>query len=284
MRLGHVHTFAVAILLGLGSWRGVIGSASPPGSEGARPFGYLDNLYAGMAALYEIDTERAIRHFRDAGRAASDDGRSDVWRERVERWVEALQAETEEPVAIPQLAAACEWAKFWFLAEMVRSVEDLSENRKARVLDAFSRIKLRAPPWNVPEELALRLVQFRADACGKVGTEGVHFYVKAVADYEQVADSNAVESLRPDAMLKMANHYYQLKDYARAIPLYDAILSKPEYVHFRDLALLNRGKSCVMLKQYAEARQMFTELIQKHPESQHVKKAKKYLKYVSRRP
>ena len=71
-----------------------------------------------------------------------------------------------------------------------------------------------------------------------------------------------------------------MKDYARALEIYDKTLRDYADADFIDLILLNYGKCMVMMKDYSGAASKFQQVIEEHPESKYVKKAKKYLKYV----
>lgn len=283
MRPRDVRLAAIGLLLVTGCGGAAEPEAPPPGSGAEHPLAYFDQLYAGLSALYDLDTALAIEHFRSAGLADQSGEQLDRWEPRIERWVALIPERKLEAATVGKLVGRCDWVKFWFLAELVHLMDTVSEANQPVVMDFFCSMPLDRPPWNVPALLACRLTYHRAQLCEKLGERDTRFHDLAVADYQYLAGGGDTDLARPKAMLKVANRYYQLKEHAKAVVLYDAILAQSAHLELRDMALLNKGKSLIQLKDYAGAEQAFTELLRRHTESPHAKKAQKYLRYVRKK-
>ena len=89
--------------------------------------------------------------------------------------------------------------------------------------------------------------------------------------YEQFPDSGRVG----DAVAKMANFYYQRKDYARAIDVFEDVLDEHPDANFLDVILFNYGRCLYRLNRRGEAAQKFGILISDFPESPLATEAKK---------
>ena len=89
--------------------------------------------------------------------------------------------------------------------------------------------------------------------------------------YEQFPDSGRVG----DAVAKMANFYYQKEDYARAIDVFENVLSDYPDANFLDVILFNYGRCLFRLDRRREAQRMFDQLINEFPESDLAPEAKR---------
>ncbi len=96
--------------------------------------------------------------------------------------------------------------------------------------------------------------------------------------YEQFPDSGRVG----DAVAKMANFYYQRKDYARAIDVFENVLDEHPDANFLDVILFNYGRCLYRLDRKAEAHKKFGVLISDFPESPLATEAKKITEALSR--
>ncbi|MFT4550242.1 MAG: tetratricopeptide (TPR) repeat protein [Verrucomicrobiales bacterium] len=96
--------------------------------------------------------------------------------------------------------------------------------------------------------------------------------------YEQFPDSGRVG----DAVAKMANFYYQRKDYARAIDVFENVLDEHPDANFLDVILFNYGRCLYRLERKAEARKKFDILISDFPESPLATEAKKITEALAR--
>jgi TolA-binding protein len=73
----------------------------------------------------------------------------------------------------------------------------------------------------------------------------------------------------------MANFYYKKKDYARAVDVFDNVLSEYPDANFLDVILFNYGRCLFRLNRRSEARRMFDQLINEFPESTLATESKK---------
>ncbi|MHC4400810.1 MAG: tetratricopeptide repeat protein [Planctomycetota bacterium] len=89
--------------------------------------------------------------------------------------------------------------------------------------------------------------------------------------FEQFPDSGRVG----EAVAKMAEYYYQQKDYARAIDTFEMVLSHHPDAKFMDVILFNYGRCLYRMGRKAEARRRFNQLIADFPESSLASDAKK---------
>ena len=78
-----------------------------------------------------------------------------------------------------------------------------------------------------------------------------------------------------EAVAKMANYYYQQKDYARAIDTFERVLQAHPDAKFLDVILFNYGRCLYRMDRKADARKQFDHLIQDFPESALAADAKK---------
>jgi len=91
------------------------------------------------------------------------------------------------------------------------------------------------------------------------------------AVFEQFPESGRVG----DAVAKMANFYYIKKDYARAVDIFEKVLSDHPDANFLDVILYNYGRCLFRMERKAEARKRFDQLIDEFPESQLAPDAKR---------
>ena len=100
-------------------------------------------------------------------------------------------------------------------------------------------------------------------------------YEKAFEEYKKVY-TNFPESGRVgDSVAKMANFYYQKKDYARAVDVFENVLAEHPDAGFLDVILFNYGRCLYRLDKKAEARRSFDQLINNYPDSDLAGEAKR---------
>lgn len=92
--------------------------------------------------------------------------------------------------------------------------------------------------------------------------------------YEQFPDSGRVG----DAVAKMAAFYYQKADYARAIDVFENVLSDYPDANFLDVILFNYGRCLYKLDRKPDARRRFEQLINDYPESEIAPEANKIVR------
>jgi len=96
--------------------------------------------------------------------------------------------------------------------------------------------------------------------------------------YEQFPESGRVG----DAVAKMAAFYYQKEDYARAVDVFENVLSDYPDANFLDVILFNYGRCLYKLGRKTEARKKFEQLISDFPESSISPEASKIAQALSK--
>ena len=96
--------------------------------------------------------------------------------------------------------------------------------------------------------------------------------------YEQFPDSGRVG----DSVAKMAAFYYKKEDYARAIDVFENVLSDHPDANFLDVILFNYGRCLYKLKRKPEARRKFEQLINNYPESEIASEANKIVEALKK--
>ncbi len=97
------------------------------------------------------------------------------------------------------------------------------------------------------------------------------------AVFEQFPESGRVG----DAVAKMANFYYVKKDYARAVDIFEKVLSDHPDANFLDVILFNYGRCLYRMDRKGEAGKKFNQLIDEFPESQLAPEAKRIAQALS---
>ncbi len=98
---------------------------------------------------------------------------------------------------------------------------------------------------------------------------------RAFQEYKKVFDQFPESGRVGEAVAKMANYYYQQKDYSRAVDTFETVLSDHPDAKFLDVILFNYGRCLYRMGRKAQARQRFDQLIGDYPESPLAPDAKK---------
>lgn len=107
------------------------------------------------------------------------------------------------------------------------------------------------------------------------GPGSAQLYDRAFQEYKKVFDSFPDSGRVGEAVAKMANHYYQQKDYARAVDTFETVLANHPDAKFLDVILFNYGRCLYRMERKGEARKQFDQLIAEFPESPLAADAKK---------
>ena len=97
---------------------------------------------------------------------------------------------------------------------------------------------------------------------------------RAFTEYKRVFDEFPESGRVGEAVAKMAEHYYEQKDYARAVDTFETVLASYPDAKFMDVILFNYGRCLYRMGRKAEARQRFDRLIADFPESPMAAQAK----------
>jgi tetratricopeptide (TPR) repeat protein len=100
-------------------------------------------------------------------------------------------------------------------------------------------------------------------------------YERAFQAYKTVFDQFPESGRVGDAVAKMASFYYQKKDYARAVDVFEKVLSDHPDANFLDVILFNYGRCLFRMNRKAEASKRFNQLIDEFPGSSLAPEAKR---------
>jgi len=90
---------------------------------------------------------------------------------------------------------------------------------------------------------------------------------RSFQEYKKVYDNFPDSGRVGEAVAKMAKYYYDQKDYARAIDVFETVLSEHPDAKFLDVILFNYGRCLYRMNKRPAARQKFDQLISDFPES-----------------
>ena len=156
------------------------------------------------------------------------------------------------------------------LAEVARKQGDLN-----RAIGIYSRLV------NMQTSQLRGEAQFGIAACYEQRAEETEgpgadqFRDRAFEEYARVFEQFPDSGQVGDAVAKMAEYYYQRKDYARAIDTFETVLSYHPDAKFMDVILFNYGRCLYRMGRKAEAQRRFDQLIADFPESSLATDAKK---------
>jgi len=100
-------------------------------------------------------------------------------------------------------------------------------------------------------------------------------YEKAFEEYRKVYTEFPESGRVGEAVAKMANFYYQKKDYARAVDVFESVLTEHPDANFLDVILFNYGRCLYRLENKKQARKQFDQLINDFPDSELAAEAKR---------
>ena len=112
-------------------------------------------------------------------------------------------------------------------------------------------------------------------ASGNQGAGAAQLRDRAFQEYKKVFDQFPDSGRVGDAVSRMANYYYQQKDFARAVDTFETVLSNYPDAKFLDVILFNYGRCLYRMERRSEARRRFDQLISEFPESPLASDAKK---------
>lgn len=107
------------------------------------------------------------------------------------------------------------------------------------------------------------------------GPARLQLFDRAFQEYRKVYEGFPESGRVGEAVAKMANYYYQQKDYARAIDTFESVLANHPDARFLDVILFNYGRCLFRMNRPADARRQFDQLIAEFPESPLAAEAKK---------
>ncbi len=114
------------------------------------------------------------------------------------------------------------------------------------------------------------------------GTAAAQLTDRAFQEYKKVFDQYPDSGRVGEAVSRMANYYYQQRDFSRAIDTFETVLSDYPDAKFLDVILFNYGRCLYRMNRRPEASRKFDQLIQEFPESPLASDAKKISDALSR--
>ena len=105
--------------------------------------------------------------------------------------------------------------------------------------------------------------------------KGEVLFERAFQEYKKVYEEFPESGRVGGAVAKMASFYYQKKDYARAIDVFENVLSEYPDANFLDVILFNYGRCLYRLDRKPLARRQFDQLLNDFPDSRLAEEAKK---------
>ncbi|MFP6700793.1 MAG: tetratricopeptide repeat protein, partial [Planctomycetaceae bacterium] len=114
------------------------------------------------------------------------------------------------------------------------------------------------------------------------GTAAAQLTDRAFQEYKKVFDQHPDSGRVGEAVSRMANYYYQQRDFSRAIDTFETVLSDYPDAKFLDVILFNYGRCLYRMNRRPEASRKFDQLIQEFPESPLASDAKKISDALSR--
>ena len=107
------------------------------------------------------------------------------------------------------------------------------------------------------------------------GPGSAQLFDQSFQEYKKVFDQFPDSGRVGEAVAKMANYYYQQKDFARAIDTFETVLNNHPDAKFLDVILFNYGRCVYRMDRKGEAKRRFDQLMADFPESPLAADAKK---------
>lgn len=151
-----------------------------------------------------------------------------------------------------------------------------------RAIGIFTRIA------NMPKSQLRGEAQFGIAECyEQLATEATEAAAtqmqdRAFQEYKKVYDQFPDSGRVGEAVAKMANYYYQQKDFSRAIDTFETVLNDHPDAKFLDVILFNYGRCLYRMDRRGEAKRRFDQLIGDFPESPLAADAKKISEALSK--
>ena len=107
-------------------------------------------------------------------------------------------------------------------------------------------------------------------------------YERAFQEYKKLFEAFPDSGRVGEAVAKMANFYYQKQDYARAVDVFETVLSEHPDAKYLDVILFNYGRCLYRMERKKEARARFDQLLGDFPESALAAEAKRIVEALAK--
>lgn len=150
------------------------------------------------------------------------------------------------------------------------------QNNMNRAISIYTRIvNMKTSTLRGEAQFGLAECYEQQATAAKEGPQQTQLQDLAFQEYKKVYDLFPESGRVGEAVAKMANFYYQRKDYARAIDVFETVLSNHPDAKFLDVILFNYGRCLYRMERRPEAKRRFDQLIGEFPESPLATDAKK---------
>ncbi len=147
-------------------------------------------------------------------------------------------------------------------AHVVRKLGD-----RARAVALYGTVvKLRESPLRGEAQFGIAET-YEEMALAAPGDQALALFDRSFTEYQKVYEQFPDSGRIGEAVAKMANFYYQKKDYARALDVFETVFDEHPDANFLDVILFNYGRCLYRLDRKPEARRKFDQLIGEYPES-----------------
>jgi TolA-binding protein len=107
------------------------------------------------------------------------------------------------------------------------------------------------------------------------GPNAAAMKARAFEEYNKVLDQVPESGRVGDAVAKMADYYYEQKDYSRATEIFENVLANHPDAKFLDVILFNYGRCLYRMDRKPQAMAKFEQLLTEFPDSPLASDAKK---------
>ncbi|MEZ5300602.1 MAG: tetratricopeptide repeat protein [Verrucomicrobiales bacterium] len=164
-----------------------------------------------------------------------------------------------------------------FIDEAILQQARISQKREdyASAIQLYgSLVKLQLSPLRGEGQFGVAEC-YEAMALAAPAEQSEPLFDRAFTEYQKVYEQFPESGRVGEAVAKMANFYYQRKDYARAIDVFENVLGEHPDASFLDVILFNYGRCLYRLDRKADALRKFEQLIGDFPESELAPEAKR---------
>ena len=150
------------------------------------------------------------------------------------------------------------------------------QNNLNRAISIYTRIvNLKTSALRGEAQFGLAECYEQQAAAAKEGPQQTQMQDRAFQEYKKVYDLFPESGRVGEAVAKMANYYYQQKDYSRALDVFETVLANHPDAKFLDVILFNYGRCLYRMERKGDAKRRFDQLIGEFPESPLAADAKK---------
>jgi TolA-binding protein len=109
------------------------------------------------------------------------------------------------------------------------------------------------------------------------------FEARALQAYQACADTYPGSPYAGDALEKVANYYIQIKNYQKAMELFERVYMEHPDAEWLPRMLLKWGIAAYRIKDYQQAYEKFNQIVVEYPQSDEAAKAHKFMQVVQRK-